>query len=586
MQQKKYSSVDKNLVTEYFAPVSELSLKMEKQLKFILRRTLNTVRKDPKVIVTALRVIEREEKVDAECQSRFKSTGFSHPDRPKNWKSKTMEVLKLNVMERVEGNQLDDREQNRMWLVRHLELIRMITKEDLRVAKTLCVPVFPPHYNILEHFIDLYHEALSNRLKEIISHGLQDQEYVTVLNWIIQTYPGPELMKSTDLQINPKLVKPLLDQATIDKLQEDYLTKMKDNYNEWMKNALNLESGDWKSSQDPELDENNSFHTTAPKIIFQMIDENLQVASTISSEMTNKVFVLSLGEVVNFGNLYREAIVDYKSKYFRDRTTVLLFTRYMIAIVNNCELFEELGQELKGRWWKSGQHDSDATVKFENLLSIFKSLKVEAANFLLDEAFLDVQIQFDKIMTPEWARPEATEAIDTVATTMDDYFEDYNYLRPKNFELVTTLTQDRVAKRYIVSLLQPIQFHPTRKRVTLDERSDQRVLVAKKVSSEAKQLQRFFHKVAGDLADFDSPFKAIEALAEVLGCDKEMLALDIGTLVKKYPDVSHDQLLCLLYMRNDLVSSNFVKSEIFLRIPPEKFTYSKQKIFYCLCAVS
>ena len=574
------------MVTEYFAPVSELSLKMEKQLKFILRRTLNTVRKDPKVIVTALRVIEREEKVDAECQSRFKSTGFSHPDRPKNWKSKTMEVLKLNVMERVEGNQLDDREQNRMWLVRHLELIRMITKEDLRVAKTLCVPVFPPHYNILEHFIDLYHEALSNRLKEIISHGLQDQEYVTVLNWIIQTYPGPELMKSTDLQINPKLVKPLLDQATIDKLQEDYLTKMKDNYNEWMKNALNLESGDWKSSQDPELDENNSFHTTAPKIIFQMIDENLQVASTISSEMTNKVFVLSLGEVVNFGNLYREAIVDYKSKYFRDRTTVLLFTRYMIAIVNNCELFEELGQELKGRWWKSGQHDSDATVKFENLLSIFKSLKVEAANFLLDEAFLDVQIQFDKIMTPEWARPEATEAIDTVATTMDDYFEDYNYLRPKNFELVTTLTQDRVAKRYIVSLLQPIQFHPTRKRVTLDERSDQRVLVAKKVSSEAKQLQRFFHKVAGDLADFDSPFKAIEALAEVLGCDKEMLALDIGTLVKKYPDVSHDQLLCLLYMRNDLVSSNFVKSEIFLRIPFEKFTYSKQKIFYCLCAVS
>ena len=550
-------------MTEYFAPVSELSLKMEKQLKFILRRTLNTVRKDPKVIVTALRVIEREEKVDAECQSRFKSTGFSHPDRPKNWKSKTMEVLKLNVMERVEGNQLDDREQNRMWLVRHLELIRMITKEDLRVAKTLCVPVFPPHYNILEHFIDLYHEALSNRLKEIISHGLQDQEYVTVLNWIIQTYPGPELMKSTDLQINPKLVKPLLDQATIDKLQEDYLTKMKDNYNEWMKNALNLESGDWKSSQDPELDENNSFHTTAPKIIFQMIDENLQVASTISSEMTNKVFVLSLGEVVNFGNLYREAIVDYKSKYFRDRTTVLLFTRYMIAIVNNCELFEELGQELKGRWWKSGQHDSDATVKFENLLSIFKSLKVEAANFLLDEAFLDVQIQFDKIMTPEWARPEATEAIDTVATTMDDYFEDYNYLRPKNFELVTTLTQDRVAKRYIVSLLQPIQFHPTRKRVTLDERSDQRVLVAKKVSSEAKQLQRFFHKVAGDLADFDSPFKAIEALAEVLGCDKEMLALDIGTLVKKYPDVSHDQLLCLLYMRNDLVSRIILIKDIF-----------------------
>ena len=125
----------------------------------------------------------------------------------------------------------------------------------------------------------------------------------------------------------------------------------------------------------------------------------------------------------HFGNTNNSCLI------FRDRTTVPLFTRYMIAIVNNCELFEELGQELKSRWWKPGQHDSEATIKFENLLSIFQNLKQEAAGFLLDEAFLDIEIQFAKIMTPEWARPEATEAIDTVATTMEDYFEDYNYLR-------------------------------------------------------------------------------------------------------------------------------------------------------------
>jgi hypothetical protein len=224
----------------------------------------------------------------------------------------------------------------------------------------------------------------------------------------------------------------------------------------------------------------------------------------------------------------------------------------MIAIVNNCSLFEELGQELRGRWWKSGLHDNEATAKFEQLLSVFATLKSEASNYLLDESFLDIEIQFAKLMTPEWARPEATEAIDTVATTMDDYFDDYNFLMAKNFELVTTYAQDRVARRYITSLLQP-STNVLRKRVTF-ERPDQRMAVAKKVAKEAKQLHRFFHKVAGDLADFDSPFKAIEALAEVLGCDDEMLALDIGTLCKKYPDVSHDQLLCLLLLRGDLVS--------------------------------
>ena len=66
---------------------------MEKQLKATLRRTLNTVRRDPKKIVTALRVIEREEKVDQECNLRHKSTGFIPPDRPKNWKSKCMDGM-------------------------------------------------------------------------------------------------------------------------------------------------------------------------------------------------------------------------------------------------------------------------------------------------------------------------------------------------------------------------------------------------------------------------------------------------------------------------------------------------------------
>ena len=110
----------------------------------------------------------------------------------------------------------------------------------------------------------------------------------------------------------------------------------------------------------------------------------------------------------------------------------------------------------------------------------------------------------------------------------------------------------RVAKRYIFSLLQP-SANVLRKRVTF-ERDEQRVIVAKKVASEAKRLQAFFRKVAGDVADFDSPFTAIEALAEVLKCDEEMLALDIGTLVKKYPDFNHEHLLCLLNMRGDLVS--------------------------------
>jgi hypothetical protein len=59
-----------------------------------------------------------------------------------------------------------------------------------------------------------------------------------------------------------------------------------------------------------------------------------------------------------------------------------------------------------------------------------------------------------------------------------------------------------------------------------------------------QKLTHFFLiKVAGEMADFDSPFDALALLAEVLGSDEEMLFLDIGTLVKRYPDVTFDQVI-------------------------------------------
>jgi exocyst complex component 3 len=59
---------DTIMLKEYFEDVNELSKLLGKQIKLVLSRTLNTVRKEPTVIVTVLRIIEREEKADAEAE--------------------------------------------------------------------------------------------------------------------------------------------------------------------------------------------------------------------------------------------------------------------------------------------------------------------------------------------------------------------------------------------------------------------------------------------------------------------------------------------------------------------------------------
>ena len=74
-------------------------------------------------------------------------------------------------------------------------------------------------------------------------------------------------------------------------------------------------------------------------------------------------------------------------------------------------------------------------------------MKEKSSGFLLDEAFLDIDVHFNDLLSTKWQN--TTDAIDTVCATLDDYFGDYTCLKMKNFESVIAMAQDRVAKRSV-----------------------------------------------------------------------------------------------------------------------------------------
>ncbi|XP_022166340.1 exocyst complex component 3 [Myzus persicae] len=536
---------DKILLKAYFEDVEVMSNMLKKQIKLVLSRTLNTVRKEPMVIVTVLRIIEREERADVFALQRHKQSGFMPPSRPKKWKEMAFDVLQKSVDQRIEGTQVNERSDNKMWLVTYLELCRQLILEDLRVVKTLCVPCFPPQYDIFDKFVYMYHFSLSANLNDIISDGLEGNEYVTIISWVTNTYSGTELMLHPELNIDIGKVGPLLKSSIIFDLQSKYLEYIKANYKEWMLKTLDTEKNDWYAGASPEVGPDGCFHTAAPVIIFQMIDQNLQVTKTISQHLTHKALLLSVDSVSLYGLSYKEAVIEFKKKHFEDRSKVPFFTHCIITVLNNCLQFIELALEMKQHYWSSDFKDQSSTA-YEKLIKTFQNLRDEAAQFLLEEALIDLDTHFQDLITTKWLT--SFISIETICVTLEDYFQDYTHLKPKNLEYIILEAEDIIVRRYIMAILQKkLNFK------TYEERRS----AADKMTNEVDQLKSFFMRVAPLVTrDKDSPFDAVVKLSEVLKSeDSEILSLDLHTLVKMYPDITEDQMTRLLGLRGDLSRS-------------------------------
>uniref|UniRef100_T1JCR4 Exocyst complex component 3 n=1 Tax=Strigamia maritima TaxID=126957 RepID=T1JCR4_STRMM len=526
----------------YFSGVDELYQSLSEHLWSILKKVLPTVRSDPKLIVTAMRIIEREEKSDQLSLELQKQTGFLPPGRTREWRKKAFVIMEQTIQDRLEKNQYEVRDENTMWLVRHLEITRLLILEDLRVVKSLCVQCFPPSYDIVNKYVKMYHNCLSKHLLDIIACGLENDEYISILMWL-KTYESPELLKHPEINVSIKEVGPLLDDRTVGSLKSKYINKMEQNFSQWMKTTIESEKQDWfRDNIEPESDAEGCYQTTLPIVVFQMVEQNLLVAKTIGFDLVVKIFRMSMTEMTNLGSMYLDAIMEYKNTCMQNRNTMKYFTHYMVAAVNNCLHFIELCHQLKDQIWKPGMHDDEAVHQFDSLIKTYKRLREQTCNFLLDEMFMDLKPHFQDLMTRKWLSSDAP--MDTICLTVEDFHQEYQHLRPKNHDDVIVEIKKRICKNYIAAMLQ--------KRITFsnfDERKD----CAEKVIREVEQLQNLIKNLAPHLAKADSLTDVLVRFAEVLRVkDKEILPLILSGLIHNYPDMTQEHLSALLSNREDI----------------------------------
>uniref|UniRef100_A0A8C8E0C6 Exocyst complex component 3 n=2 Tax=Oryzias sinensis TaxID=183150 RepID=A0A8C8E0C6_9TELE len=525
---------DMNLISIYFEDVQSLSDELAKQLWMVLQRSMVTVRRDPTMLVSVIRIIEREEKIDRRMVDRRKQTGFIPPGRPKHWKDKMFQVLEHTVSTRIEGTQSVTREADKMWLVRLLEITRKYVVDDLIIVKNLMVQCFPPHYNT---FNSLYHAAVSARVKELASEDLEANEIVSLLTWVLNTYKSAEMMGHPDLfsECDINQLEPLLPKEVVDHLLSKYIQTFTLNITGWLRKALETDKKDWHKDSEPEADQDGYYQTTLPAIVFQMFEQNLQVAAQIDGEFKGQVLKLCLKQMNSFLIRYREEAVAYKEEHLRDRQLPPCYVHYMIAIINNCQTFKESINSLKRKYSQSPEPtESDAAID-KTLGGVAK----DGCQFLLDEVFLDLEHHLNELLTRKWL--SGSHAVDTICVTVEDYFNDFNKIKKPFNQEMTKEALRRVVVEYIKAVMQ--------KRMSF-KNADERREGAERMIREADQFSFLFRKLAGE--DTERLCGAITAIAEVFKLtDPTLLFLEVTTLVSKYPDIREDHIQALLAVRGD-----------------------------------
>lgn len=523
---------DKITLKSYFFEVDKLSDDLGRQIWLIIRRTLTCVRRDPQTIVSALRIIEREERVDELTLKKHEATGFMPPGRPKQWRKRVIDILEEAVAERITGNQFEERGENNLWIVRHLEVIRLMMLEDLRVVKVACVQCFPPIYNIANLMLKLYHKCLRSHLLDM-SHHLDGNEYIHLLNWV-QAYPGRDLLAHPNLNIDihEEGLDPLLPEVNKQELTDRYFATIERNYRDWMRKTIDREERDWSSATPPEKDNDSHYHTTTPVIIFQMIDQQLRVAETVNQTLEDRILALSMDQLIIFAQQYKESIEKYCNIHFSDRGQYKNFTPYMVAITNNCSRIEQLFLNME----KSRPSAVDA----------FRALRDEALEKLLKELFLDVSKDINQIGSQEWISGTVA-CVENICLTLDDYFDDYSHLRRENRRLLYEKLSYRMARDYTRALL-------SIKKTNLGNQRD-RQSFCNKFIKEGKTLEERIdpERIVGlrppqfTSEQYISPFRPLEDIKEFLQLrDKDLLALEVQNLKRRYPDMNASHLSALL----------------------------------------
>lgn len=321
--------------------------------------------------------------------------------------------------------------------------------QDLLQIEAEVVPCFPPSYDIRQLYVREYHKALNVTINKIVQSDPEASLLLILHQWIKDYKKN---MK--ELNVPPEWLEPQLLDGNEQSLIEDYLKLIIKKLDEWTANLMKTEVAAFTAREEPpEIDSDGLYGTQGAVIMFQMINQQIDLALDSNQGVILFRVVEEVNRVVRGTQEQWTKLIDseYKKQLEKPEDVAGGLVEYCIALANDQLRSADFTENLSARIEPlvSSKYSGAVHDRLNEVIDGCLDVAKRCTQALVDCIFNDVKQPVKLLFQPAWYDGIISQIIET----MRDYMSDYqSYLSQALFDSLVEDLLDAFIVTYITAL--------------------------------------------------------------------------------------------------------------------------------------
>ncbi|CAH1760027.1 9778_t:CDS:2 [Entrophospora sp. SA101] len=547
MYQANNSSQEDDVITlkQYFKKLDELVLDFEDYIWNIAKNMIELVRNGRRpVIVKLVKIIEIEERTDErataaeharhsyqDLASKFKSIQTS-PRVIRSYRSKFKDKLNDSISELFEAF-YNEFQNEPMTLLEEMNFIF----NDLALVDQEIVPLFPKKYGIFSVFVLAYHRHVYDMLNKLVQSDPDAGTILRLINWIRQYYKK----MNKEMRISEDILEPPLLDGNEQDLVNDYLKLIRIRLDEWITNLMSTEISEFTNRvKEPEVGANNLFCLSGSVIMFQMVNQQIDVAAESGQgKILADVVKECSTAMIDTQNTWKSLLVTELKKHIeKPEETQEGFVEYCIALANDqlrcAEFTEDVVKRLEPLLSEKYRNQINDNLRLA--MDGFMGISDSCISTLVDVVYNDLKKLFNQFYLEDWYQ---NTFMLVIIETIKDYANDF---QTRMHPYLLNKTMLSLGERFVIANIEAM-----RNKGAKFKKPD----CITRIKNDDTLAFEFFQQVI-PAQQYKVIFNALSRIHTLLESSRKTIFIDYYDLKKAYGDVPLKLIEDILSKRDDL----------------------------------